>query len=213
MDKLERKKKRAKKALENSSNLAALYTLGFSYLFIIAEITYKIKVLHEVCTWEVILLFVIPAIYGIFTKLFSKSEIPLDMKGEPLPVGNTKPEKKQRNRFYRLNAFIYALIFAIVLTIGFWSSSNLNSVNIGSELFFDFELPNFVFGLIVSAILFPIVYLATVMVEYVWYEYKISQYNLLVLIREEAEQEELKQTEQENGEEAKEEITVAETTV
>lgn len=213
MDKLERKKKRAKKALKNSSNLAALYTLGFSYLFIIAEITYKIKVLHEVCTWEVILLFVIPAIYGIFTKLFSKSEIPLDMKGEPLPIGNTKPEKKQRNRFYRLNAFIYALIFAIVLTIGFWSSSNLNSVNIGSELFFDFELPNFVFGLIISAILFPIVYLATVMVEYVWYEYKISQYNLLVLIREEAEQEELEQTEQENGEDAKEEITVAETTV
>lgn len=190
MDKTNRKKKRVKQALNNSSNLAALYTLGFCCLFIIAEITYKIKVLHEVCAWEVILLFLIPAVYGIFTKLFSKSEIPLNMKGEPLPTGNTKQDKKERNKFYRLNAFIYALIFAIVLSIGFLSSSMISNVNIGSELFLDIELPNFLFGVIFSAVLFPIVYLATVAVEYVWYEYKISQYNFLVLIRDEAKQQE-----------------------
>ena len=190
MDKTNRNKKRVKQALNNSSNLAALYTLGFCCLFIIAEITYKIKVLHEVCTWEVILLFLIPAVYGIFTKLFSKSEIPLNMKGEPLPTGNTRQDKKERNKFYRLNAFIYALIFAIVLSIGFLSSSMISNVNIGSELFLDIELPNFLFGVIFSAVLFPIVYLATVAVEYVWYEYKISQYNFLVLIRDEAKQQE-----------------------
>ena len=39
------------------------------------------------------------------------------------------------------------------------------------------------------------------MVEYVWYEYKISQYNLLVLIREEAEKEEKPQAEETNNEE------------
>ncbi len=204
MDKINRKKKRVKQALNNSSNLAALYTLAFCCLFIIVEITYKIKVLREVCSWEVILLFLIPAVYGIFKKLFSKSEIPLDIKGEPLPTGNTKQDKKERNRFYRLNAFIYALIFAIILSIGFLSSSMVSNVNISSELFFDNELPNFLFGIIFSAILFPIVYLATVTVEYVWYEYKISQYNLLVLIRNEAKQ-------QEND--MSEEIKTEETTV
>lgn len=210
MDKLSRKKKRVKKAINNSTNLAALYTLGFSYLFVIAEITYKIKVLHEVCTWEVILLFLIPAVYTIFIKLFSKSEIPLDMKGEPLPTGNTKEDKKKRNRFYRLSAFIYALIFAVVLAIGFLSSSMVSNVNIGSELLFDKEIPNFLFGAIASLIMFPIVYLASLMVEYVWYEYKISQYNLLVLIREEAEREneENKETEEIKTEESVEEITV-----
>jgi hypothetical protein len=210
MDKLSRKKKRVKKAINNSTNLAALYTLGFSYLFVIAEITYKIKVLHEVCTWEVILLFLIPAVYTIFIKLFSKSEIPLDMKGEPLPTGNTKEDKKKRNRFYRLNAFIYALIFAVVLAIGFLSSSMVSNVNIASELLFDKEIPNFLFGAIASLIMFPIVYLASLMVEYVWYEYKISQYNLLVLIREEAEREneENKETEEIKTEEDKEEITI-----
>ncbi len=202
MDKFKRKKNRAKKALKNSSNLAGFYTLCFGYLFIIAEITYKIKVLHEICTWEVVFLFLIPAVYGIFIKLFSKSEIPLDMKGEPLPIGNDKSDKKQRNKFYRLNAFIYALIFAIVLAIGFLSSSQVSNVNIASELLFDKELPNFLFGVIFSAILFPIVYLAIYMVEYVWYEYKISQYKLLVLIRQEAAQ-----AEKENSDET-EEITI-----
>jgi hypothetical protein len=204
LDKLFRKKKRAKQAIKNSSNLAALYTLLFCYLFIIAEITYKIKVLHEVCTWEVIFLFLIPAVYGIFVKLFSKSEIPLDHKGNPLPTGNAKADKKQRNKFYRFNSLIYALIFAIVLAIGFLSSSLVSNVNFGSELLFDKELPNFIFGAIFSVILFPIVYFATYMVEYVWYEYKISQYNLLVLIREEAEKEEKPQAE----ETANEEITI-----
>jgi hypothetical protein len=96
------------------------------------------------------------------------------------------------------------LIFAIVLAIGFLSSSLVSNVNIGSELLFDKELPNFIFGAIFSVILFPIVYFATYMVEYVWYEYKISQYNLLVLIREEAEKEEKPQAE----ETANEEITL-----
>ena len=48
------------------------------------------------------------------------------------------------------------------------------------------------------------------MIEYLWYEYKISQYNLLVLIREEAEREneENKETEEIKTEESAEEITV-----
>lgn len=204
IDKIDRKKKWAKSAMLSSSNISALYTLGFCYLFIIAEITYKIKVLHQVCTWEVILLFLIPAVYGIFKKLFSKSEIPVDEKGNPLPTGNTKQEKKQRNRFYRFNAFVYALIFAVVLIIGFSSSSTISNVNIFSELLFDIEFPNFLFSVIISVILFPIVYLASLMVEYVWYEYKISQYNLLVLIRQEVaneKSEEDSQTQQNEPEE------------
>lgn len=213
LDKIGRKKKRAKQAINNSGNLAALYTLGFCYLFIIAEITYKIKVLHEVCTWEVIILFLIPAVYGIFRKLFSKGEIPLDTKGEPLPTGNTKSDKKQRNKFYRFNAFIYALIFAVVLAVGFLSSSMISNVNIGSELLFDAELPNFIFGAIFSLILFPIVYLATFMVEYVWYEYKISQYNLLVLIREEAELEEKAAEQETESKDSEEEIKTEEAVI
>lgn len=184
------KNKQGSVAMSNNGK-AAIFTLGFCYLFVIAEITYKIKVAHEVCTWEIILLFLMLSVYGIFQKLFSKSEVPLDFKGNPLPTGYTKPEKKTRNAFYRLNALIYAVIFAVVVAVAFISSSMISNVNIGSELLFDTELPNFVFGIIAAVILFPIVYLFSLMVEYVWYEYKISQYNTLVIIREEQANKEL----------------------
>lgn len=180
--------KRPVSAVTSSNGKAALFTLGFCYLFVIAEITYKIKVAGEVCTWEIILLFLMLSVYGLFQKLFSGSDVPRDLKGEPLPTGYTKPEKKKRSAFYRLNALIYSVIFAVILAVAFISSSMVSNVNIGSELLFDTELPNFVFGIILSAIIFPIFYLVSLMVEYVWYEYKISQYNLLVVIRQEQEE-------------------------
>lgn len=207
MNKNGKNKKRSVSAERSSNGKAALFTLGFCYLFVIAEITYKIKVAGEVCTWEIILLFLMLSVYGIFQKLFSKSEIPLNFKGEPLPTGYTKPEKKERNSFYRINALIYSVIFAVILVIAFISSSLVSNVNIGSELLFDTEMPNFVFGLILAAILSPIFYLVSLMIEFVWYEYKISQYNLLVIIREEK----AKEDEEENEEEATKSIESNET--
>lgn len=210
MNKNGKNKKRPVSSVTSSNGKAALFTLGFCYLFVIAEITYKIKVAEEVCTWEIILLFLMLAVYGLFQKLFTKSEIPLNSKGEPLPTGYTKPEKKKRNAFYRINALIYSVIFCIILVVAFVNSSLVSNVNIGSELFFDTELPNFVFGLILAAIIFPIFYLISVAVEYVWYEYKVSQYNLLVVIRKEQDEkaaQEQKETAEETAEETETVIT------
>ncbi len=203
MNKNGKNKKRSVSAERSSNGKAALFTLGFCYLFVIAEITYKIKVAGEVCTWEIILLFLMLSVYGIFQKLFSGSEVPRNLKGEPLPTGYTKPEKKERNAFYRINALIYSVIFAVILVIAFISSSMVSNVNIGSELLFDTELPNFVFGIILAAVLFPIFYLVSLMVEFVWYEYKVSQYNLLIIIREEKLNEEDNEDEDEDKEEEK----------
>lgn len=206
MNKNGKNKKRSVSVTASSNGKAALFTLGFCYLFIIAEITYKIKIAGEVCTWEIILLFLMLSVYGIFQKLFSGSEVPRDFKGDLLPTGYTKPEKKKRNAFYRINALIYSVIFAIALVVAFVSSSMASNVNIGSELIFDTELPNFVFGVIMAAILFPIFYGVCLTVEYVWYEYKISQYNLLVIIREEKmiEEETQNEADEENEAEKKE---------
>lgn len=185
MNKNGKQKKRSVSTAISSNGKAALFTLGFCYLFVIAEITYKIKVAGEVCTWEVILLFLMLSVYGIFQKLFSGSEIPLNFKGEPLPTGSSKAEKKERNAFYRINSLIYSVIFSVILVVAFISSSIVSNVNIGSELFFNAEIPNLVFGIILAAIIFPIFYLISLTVEFVWYEYKISQYNLLIIIRKE----------------------------
>lgn len=190
MNKNGKNKKRSVSDGTSGNGKAALFTLGFCYLFVIAEITYKVKVAGEVCTWEIILLFLMISVYGLFQKLFSKTEVPLNFKGEPLPTGYTKPEKKKRNAFYRINALIYSVIFCVILAFAFISSSVVSNVNIGSELIFSTELPNSVFGLIVAAIFFPVFYVLSVTVEFVWYEYKISQYNFLVIIRQEHEKEE-----------------------
>ena len=203
MIKKDRTKKRSVSASTSNNGKAALFTLGFCYLFVIAEITYKIKVAGEICTWEIILLFLMLAVYGIFQKLFSKSEVPLNLNGEPLPIGYTKPDKRERSRFYHLNALIYTVIFSVVLVVAFLNSSLISNVNIGAELFFEKEVPNFVLGLILALILFPVFYFMSLMVEYVWYEYKISQYNLLVVIRKEQKEAE-EQTEEEKEQPAEE---------
>lgn len=208
MNKNGNKKKRPVSAGTSSNGKAALFTLGFCYLFVIAEITYKIKVANQICTWEIVLLFLMLAVYGIFQKLFSKSEVPCNFKGEPLPTGYSKPEKKIRNAFYRRNSLVYSLIFSLILAFAFITSSEVNNVNIGTELFFETEVPNFVFGIGIGLIVFPIFYLFTLMIEYVWYEYKVSQYNFLVIIRKEQEETE-KLKEADTEEPAQEEAATA----
>ena len=181
-------RKRSVGAVSGSNSKAALFTLGFCYLFVIAEITYKIRVSGEGCTWEIILLFLMLTVFGLFQKLFSKGEIPKDLKGEPLPTGDTKSDKKKRNAFYRFNAFVYSVIFSLALIVAFLSGTFISEISIGSELFANSEIPNFLFGLIIVAVTFPIFYLLSLAIEYVWYEYKISQYNLLTIIKSEKEE-------------------------
>lgn len=163
---------------------ASFLTLAFVYLYLICEIVYKIKVSKEICTWEIVMLFLVFSVYGIFNKLFSKTEIPLDFNGNPLTIGTSKKDKKTRNSFYIKSALIYSAVFVIVNTIAFWSSSTVNFVNIAAE-FFDKDVSNFFSGLIFSLVLFPFVYAFAYMIEYVWNEYKISAYNAIQKIKAE----------------------------
>ncbi len=191
--------KNFKPSLKNISinGKASFLTLAFVYIYLICEIVYKVKISKEICTWEIVMLFLVFSVYGIFNKLFSKAEIPLDFNGNPLTIGTSKRDKKKRNSFYIKSALIYSAVFAIVNTIAFWSSSTVNFVNIAAE-FFDKDISNFSSGLIFSLILFPIVYIFAYMIEYVWNEYKISAYNAIQKVK--AEEALLKAQEKEKAE-------------
>ncbi len=164
---------------------AAIFTLGFVFLYLIAEIVYKIKVERQTCTWEIILLFLIFSVYEVFKKLFSKGELPKDISGKPLPFSDSVKDKKARNSFYKKSALLYTVIFGVTTTLAFSCSSLLSNVNIGSELFFDFEMPNILFSMLVALIFMPIVYIFAYIIEFLWHEYKISLYNELLAIKEE----------------------------
>lgn len=170
--------------LGNNSK-AAVFTLSFVFLYLIAEIVYKVKIERQTCTWEIILLFLIFSVYEVFKKLFAKGEIPKDFKGKPLPVSNERSDKKARNRFYKKSALLYTVIFGAVTTLAFSSSSLLSNVNIGSELFFDIEIPNVIFSMLVAVVFMPIVYIFAYIIEFLWHEYKISLYKELLAIKEE----------------------------
>lgn len=170
---------------------AALFTLAFVYLFIIAEIIYKVKIERKTCTMEIILLFLIFSVFGIFKKLFSKAVLPTDLNGNPLPHGYSKEEKKVRSIAYRKSALIYSLVFAFINTVAFSCNSAINNVNVAEELFFENGFPSFLFAIIVSAVFTPIVFLFAYIIESLWYEYKISLYNEM-LERKKQEQELLK---------------------
>lgn len=171
----------------NFNSKATVFTLGFTYLYLIAEIVYKVKVERTPCTWEIILLFLIFSVYGIFRKLFSKEDLPLDHSGSPLPYGSSKKDKKKRNSFYKKSALIYSAIFAVVSTVAFSCSSLLSNVNVSSQLFSDTPLPNFILAVIMSVIFMPIVYIFAYMIEFLWYEYKITMYREMMEEKEEEE--------------------------
>lgn len=168
---------------------ASTYTLVFTYIYLIAEIIYKVKIEKTSCTWELLLLFFIFSLYGILRKLFSKGEFPCDLSGAPLPSDDDEISKKKRTSFYKKSAIIYSAIFAVITTIAFSCSSLLSNVNVTSELFFDSNLPNFFLAVIISVIFIPIIFIFAYMIEYLWYEYKISVYNEMK--KKEEEQREL----------------------
>lgn len=153
---------------------AAVYTLGFTYLFLIAEIVYRIKIQKEMCTFELLLLFLIFAIFGLFKKLFTDASAPRRFDGTLLPIGDSKKEKKERNRYYRFSAFLYSLVFALVAFLGVLLSSNMINVNLAVELLVDKEMPNFTISLLVAAVAFVIAYIFTYMVDFLWYEHIIG---------------------------------------
>ncbi|MEE0945923.1 MAG: hypothetical protein U0M42_03725 [Acutalibacteraceae bacterium] len=189
------KKRGIKKKINFSLNLgdhskAAVFTLGFIFLYLIAEIVYKVKVQKEVCTWEIILLFLIFSVYELFKKLFAKGEVPKDFNGKPLPLSDKISDRKKRNRYYKKSALIYTVIFGIITGVAFSCSSLLSNVNIGSELFFDNELPNILVSILVAIVFMPVIYIFAYIIEFLWYEYKISLYNELLAIKEEQIQKE-----------------------
>ncbi len=181
-----KKHRRQKEYTNNSHGKAALFTLGFCFVFLAVEIGYKIKVERQICTWEVIMIFLMLSVYGIVQKLFSRADVPTNLRGEPLPTGKLKKDKRRRKSFYALNALIYSLMIAAAIILIFVTSSDINNINLGNEMFFDTDMSNFTFGLILSGSLFPIAFIVSFMVEYVWYEYRIAQYNLITIIRAEA---------------------------
>ncbi len=153
---------------------AALFTLGFAYVYLLVEIIYKFKRERVVCTWELVLLFLLFAVFGFLKKLFSETAVPCSFDGTPLPAGDSQEDKAIRNQHYKKSALLYALVFSTVTLLATSVSSNIHSVNLGIELFFDTEVPNFILAFIVSAILFGVVYLLAYMIDYLWYEERLS---------------------------------------
>jgi|GEM_PF-6546551 len=167
---------------------ASAFTLCFAFIYIIAEIIYKVKFEKISCTWEIILLFLILFSYGFLRKIFDKQELPTDCNLNPLPNGYSKQDKRIRAEFYKKSALIYSAIFSVIIFIAFSCSSILSNVNIYSQIFGDFNLPNIILAVIVALISLPIAYIFSYMIEYLWYEYKISVYNEELEIKREIEE-------------------------
>lgn len=170
------KKKRNKKFFSNfsSDSKAALFTLGFVYLFLITETVYKVKRNRDICTWELMLIFLMFAVFGIFKKFFTSTSRPNGFDGQPLPIGTTKEEKDARNKYYLFSSLLYALVFAIVVFIAFSVSANVVNVNIAIELFADTEKSNILTSLLISVIFFVISFSLAYIINYVWYEHCIT---------------------------------------
>lgn len=173
------KRRKAFKALSkySSDGKAALYTLGFAYLFLIVEIVYKFKVERETCTWELLLLFLMFAMFGLFKKLFTNAASPKRFDGTLLPVGDSKEDKSERNKYYKFSACAYACVFSLVAFLGILFSADILNVNLAIEFLFENEIPNFLFSLIGAVFTFGISYLLSYMIDYLWYENLIAYAN------------------------------------
>ncbi len=158
----------------SSDGKAALFTLAFTYLYLIAEIVYKFKVNHTVSSWEIVLLFLIFAVFGIAKKVFSSNSLPIDFYGEPLPIGNDKCSKRKRRNYYLIGSLGYALVFSVVTFLSITASSIIHKVNLGAELISEAAPSNTVLGIIAASIMFVVSFILTFMIDYVWYERKAS---------------------------------------
>lgn len=158
---------------------AAVYTLAFAYLYLLAEIVYKMKVNREICSWEFLLLFLMFAAFGFFKKMFSNPLFLTDLNGNRLPLGSQKAEKKIRSGHYARSSFLYSAVFAVTAFLALLFSSDLNHLDISVEFLAERHFPNWTASLMLACILmivaFPVVY----MIEYLWYERKISLYQTL----------------------------------
>ena len=177
MNKLKRKK--AFKALSkySSDGKAAIFTLGFTYVYLIVEIIYKFKFQKQSCGFELLLLFLMFAIYGFIKKLFTNSFAPKRFDGTLLPTGDSEEEKQTRNNYYKFSALLYSIVFSSVAFLGILFNAELLGVNLAIEFFFEKEVPNFIFSLFTTAIVFGISYLFTYMIDFLWYENIIAYAN------------------------------------
>lgn len=169
-------RKKAFKALSkySSDGKAAVFTLGFAYLFLIVEIVYKFKIQRQTCTWELLLLFLMFAVFGLVKKLFTNSASPKRFDGTALPTGDSEEDKKERNSYYKFSALLYSIVFSSVAFLGVLFSADILNVNLAVEFFFEKEVPNFIFSLVSTALVFGISYLFTYMIDFLWYENLIA---------------------------------------
>lgn len=161
----------------SSDGKAAVFTLAFAYLYLIFEIAYAFKVNREVKTWSLIMLFLMFAAFGVFRKLFAKTSVPRRFDGKLLDTDQTKKAKRSRNRYYLLSATLYGAVFAIVNFLSLFLSSEVNTINLGIEFIVDKELPNYAIAIISSAFFFILITVFAYMIDFLWYEYKVSAYN------------------------------------
>ncbi len=170
------KRRKAFKALSkySSDGKAAVFTLGFAYLFLIVEIVYKFKIERQTCVWELLLLFLMFAVFGFVKKLFTNSASPKRFDGTALPTGDSKEDKEERNKYYKFSALLYSIVFSTVAFLAVLFSADILNVNLAVEFFFEKEIPNFIFSLFTTAIVFGISYLFTYMIDFLWYENLIA---------------------------------------
>lgn len=170
------KKNKFSSALGNYSQdgKAAVFTLAFAYIYLICEIIIKMKTTNKVCTWEIVLLFLMYALFGFFKKLFGSNKLPTDFSGNPLPLSDSEEDIKVRTAYYRRSALIYSLIFAVINFFSLVISSYVNKVNIAIEILFDIPVPNIITSLFATLLVFAIVYFVSYMIEYLWNESKIN---------------------------------------
>ena len=170
------RRRKAFKALSkySSDGKAAVFTLGFAYLFLIVEIVYKFKIERQTCVWELLLLFLMFAVYGFVKKLFTNSASPKRFDGTVLPTGDSAEDKAARNKYYKFSALLYSIVFSSVAFLAVLFSADILNVNLAVEFFFEREIPNFIFSLFTTAIVFGISYLFTYMIDFLWYENLIA---------------------------------------
>lgn len=160
----------------SSDGKAAIFTLGFAYLYLLVEIVIRMKTEKRICVWEIILLFLLYAVFGFFKKLFHDNTIPKDHKGNPLPTGDDRTSVAERNSYYKKSALIYASVFAVINFAALMMSTSLYHVNLAIEIFFDTKVPNIIVALVLTAAAFLLLFIISYFTESLWAENKIENY-------------------------------------
>ncbi|MBE6925165.1 MAG: hypothetical protein E7466_08040 [Ruminococcaceae bacterium] len=157
---------------------AIVYGYLFLVLCLIASTVYRIVTTGE-AGWELFALVGSCLVIIIARRMLGDVEQPLDHKNRPLPLGDSKADKRVRRKSYAFGSVLFGAAFAVmdIILLGF-----------GETELTDYELTQAIFpklnkGLtvaITAIIAFVTMFLVSYIFDYLVGEWRVKRYNKMI---------------------------------